>query len=165
MGWCHEYAGHRAPEPCRSACGLRRRSGSDRAQRLPPGRGLGSGLERDLGGASPVPGHTTGRRFEGHVGHGVFHTVDDAITAAEKAFRDFQDVSLEGRKTMVAAMRAKMHQHRDELSRMAVEETGLGRYSDKLEKNKLAIDKTDSGFPVFQEIIQLAQDSNVSYTH
>lgn len=99
-------------------------------------------LERDLGGASPVAGHTTGRRFEGHTGHGVFHTVDDAITAAEKAFRDFQDVSLEGRKTMVAAMRAKMHQHRDELSRMAVEETGLGRYSDKLEKNKLAIDKT-----------------------
>lgn len=104
-------------------------------------------LERDLGGprggaATPAARPTAASRFQGHAGHGVFSTVDDAIQAADRAFREFQDVPLDVRKRMVANMRKKMMAHREELSRMAVEETGLGRVSDKIGKNELAAMKT-----------------------
>ncbi len=92
--------------------------------------------------AAASSGYTAAPRNHGHAGHGVFETVDAAMSAAEVSFRQLQDLSLEDRKRCVAAMRATMEEHRDALSRMAVEETGLGRYVDKLEKNKLAIEKT-----------------------
>ena len=106
-------------------------------------------LERDLSGspaasrgAAPAARPTAGSRHQGHTGHGVFTSVDDAMNAAEKAFRDLQDINLEGRKRMVANMRKKMMAHREELARMAVEETGLGRVADKIGKNELAAMKT-----------------------
>jgi acyl-CoA reductase-like NAD-dependent aldehyde dehydrogenase len=100
-------------------------------------------LERDLKpGAAPTARPTTSSRREGHAGHGIFSTVDDAVAAAERAFEELRDVPLEGRKRMVDAMRETMMAHRDELSRMAVDETGLGRVSDKLGKNELAAMKT-----------------------
>ena len=39
-------------------------------------------------------------------------------------------------------MREVLHAHVEELSRLAVDETGLGRYEDKLSKNRLVINKT-----------------------
>ncbi len=43
---------------------------------------------------------------------------------------------------MVAAMRRVTLNHKEELSRMAVQETGLGRVADKIEKNTLAATRT-----------------------
>src|SRR5678815_4775262 len=43
---------------------------------------------------------------------------------------------------MVEAMRKAVLANNDGLSRYAVEETGLGRYEDKLAKNKLVAEKT-----------------------
>lgn len=106
-------------------------------------RDLSGGGSRATGAASaPVARPTTGSRYQGHAGHGVFSTVDDAMVAAEKSFFEFRDVGLEQRKRIVANMRQKMMAHREELSRMAVEETGLGRVSDKIGKNELATMKT-----------------------
>ncbi len=103
-------------------------------------------LEKDLGPAKrPTPsvaGHVASSGHEGSHGHGVFGSLDDAAKAAQKAFQEFQDVPLEGRKRMVQAMRDTIIEHTDLLSRMAVEETGLGRVSDKLGKNRLAALKT-----------------------
>ena len=100
-------------------------------------------LERDLKGAAPATARpTVGTRFQGHTGHGIFTTVEDAAAAATKAFGDLSDCSLDTRKKAVAGMRAKMMEHREELSRMAVEETGLGRVTDKIGKNELAAMKT-----------------------
>lgn len=73
---------------------------------------------------------------------GIFDDVDEAIMAAEKAFHQFSELSFEFRKQMIAAIRQACHQHVDLVSRMAVEETGLGRVEDKIAKNVLAIDKT-----------------------
>lgn len=103
-------------------------------------------LERDLTGhapaARPAPRHTSAAQHHGHAGHGVFSNVADAMAAAEKAFRDLQDISLETRKRIVANMRKKMLAHLEELSRMAVDETGLGRVEDKIGKNELVARKT-----------------------
>lgn len=73
---------------------------------------------------------------------GVFDDVDEAVNASEAAFRHFGDYSFEFRKRMITAIREACHPHVDLVSRMAVEETGLGRVDDKIAKNILAIDKT-----------------------
>lgn len=73
---------------------------------------------------------------------GFFEEVDEAVQAAAIAFQHFQDYSFDFRKQMIAAIRQACHQQVDLISRMAVEETKLGRYEDKIQKNILAIDKT-----------------------
>ncbi len=73
---------------------------------------------------------------------GVFHQVDEAVRAATKAFENFHSLSLERRKTIIANIRQRMTEHAEDLARRAWEETGLGRWQDKVEKNLLVIDKT-----------------------
>ncbi len=103
-------------------------------------------LERDLkpgsSSVAPLARPTAAGRHHGHAGHGIFSTVDDAMDAAQAAFEQLRDVPLEARKRQVAAMRRVMLDKREELARMAVEETGLGRVSDKIGKNELAATKT-----------------------
>jgi propionaldehyde dehydrogenase len=73
---------------------------------------------------------------------GVFGRVDDAVDAAEKAHHDLRDVPLETRKKIVEAMRRISCEHAKELSKLALDETGLGRYEDKVNKNLLAATRT-----------------------
>lgn len=73
---------------------------------------------------------------------GVFEDVDEAVQASQQAFQHFGEYSFDFRKQMIAAIRAECHRHVELVSRMAVEETGLGRVEDKIAKNVLAIDKT-----------------------
>ncbi len=73
---------------------------------------------------------------------GCFPDLDTAVEAAQKAFEEFRSISIEQRKRIVAAVREICMEHLEDLARMAVEETGLGRYEDKLVKNRLAILKT-----------------------
>lgn len=75
-------------------------------------------------------------------GEGVFATVDDCIEAATIAFHNLGAASLEKRREIIAAIRAAMREHGDELARLAHAETGLGRYEDKVVKNRLVTDKT-----------------------
>ncbi len=72
----------------------------------------------------------------------AFATLDQAIEAARVAQIKWAAVPMETRKQIIARMRTVLHQHVEELSRLAVDETGLGRYEDKLSKNRLVIDKT-----------------------
>ena len=73
---------------------------------------------------------------------GVFGSIDDAIDAAEKAHLNLVDVQLETRRKIVEAMRRISCEHAEELSRLALDETGLGRYEDKVNKNLLAATRT-----------------------
>lgn len=73
---------------------------------------------------------------------GVFGSIEEAIDAAEKAHLEFLDVKVETRKKILSAMRQIAIDHSEELSRMAVEETGLGRVEDKINKNLLAATRT-----------------------
>jgi acyl-CoA reductase-like NAD-dependent aldehyde dehydrogenase len=74
--------------------------------------------------------------------HGIFDTLEDAVRAARVSFREFQSFPLQGREEMIALIRRRLHENVDLLSRLAVEETGLGRFDDKQGKNRLVIDKS-----------------------
>ncbi|MBI4704138.1 MAG: aldehyde dehydrogenase EutE [Deltaproteobacteria bacterium] len=89
-----------------------------------------------------APAQTEAVRRAGRLPPGVFASVDECAAAAAAAFKRFRALSLEQRKKIVAAVRQKMLEHCEELSREAVAETGLGRYEDKLVKNRLVTVKT-----------------------
>ncbi len=76
------------------------------------------------------------------LGEGVFATVDDAVAAAADAFRAFDGMTLEGRQTIIAAIRESMLEHAEELAQFAHRETGLGRVEHKIIKNRLVTRKT-----------------------
>ena len=75
-------------------------------------------------------------------GRGVHHSVDAAVSAAGRAFRELSEASLDDRRRYIAALRKFTLSELETMARMAVDETGLGRYSDKLEKNRLVAEKT-----------------------
>jgi len=76
------------------------------------------------------------------LGEGVFATVDDAVEAANVAFRQLDGMSLEGRQKIIASIRESMLEHAGELASHAHRETGLGRAEHKLIKNRLVTRKT-----------------------
>ncbi|MBF0407478.1 MAG: aldehyde dehydrogenase EutE [Candidatus Riflebacteria bacterium] len=73
---------------------------------------------------------------------GIFNTVEEAIASAREAQKKLMTLPLSVRKAMIDNMRRRALEKVDELSRVAVEETGYGRIEDKVQKNKLAINKT-----------------------
>ncbi len=79
---------------------------------------------------------------KGSIGRGVFTDLDGAVSAATAAFRAYQAMGLKGRFEIIAAMRDRCRREIENISRMAVEETGLGRYDQKLIKNRLVTEKT-----------------------
>ncbi|MCP5103892.1 MAG: aldehyde dehydrogenase EutE [bacterium] len=95
----------------------------------------------------PVPKKETGERTSFSSAHiernrGCFPDIDSAIQAAGKAFLEYKAVPVEQRKRIIAAIREICLDHLHEISKIAADETGLGRYEDKLKKNRLAIVKT-----------------------
>ena len=75
-------------------------------------------------------------------GRGLFADVDSAVAAARQAFEIYSTVPLETRKRMIANVRRRCTEAVELLSKLAVEETGLGRVPDKISKNLLVINKT-----------------------
>ena len=73
---------------------------------------------------------------------GVFETIGEAVQAANAAFGEFGQMGLRKRNTIIAAIRHAMREHRDALAKEAHEETGLGRYEDKIIKNLLVTENT-----------------------
>ena len=73
---------------------------------------------------------------------GVFPTIDQAVLAAEVAFHELGKLSLETRKDIIANIRKASRDNIVLLSKMASDETGMGRWEDKVVKNELAIRKT-----------------------
>ncbi len=66
---------------------------------------------------------------------GVFETVEEAVEAARRAGEELASLPLMTRQRAIDAIRAALGEEVERLSRMAVEETGLGRVEDKIEKN------------------------------
>jgi acyl-CoA reductase-like NAD-dependent aldehyde dehydrogenase len=73
---------------------------------------------------------------------GVFDTIAQAVQAASVAFSEFDKMGLRKRNSIIAAIRNAMREHRDALAKQAYEETGLGRYEDKIIKNLLVTENT-----------------------
>ena len=65
--------------------------------------------------------------------NGVFENVDDAVDAAWKAQRQWvSQYKIEDRQRIIEAIRRCARAHIEEWSRKIVEETGMGRYEDKI---------------------------------
>jgi acyl-CoA reductase-like NAD-dependent aldehyde dehydrogenase len=73
---------------------------------------------------------------------GIYADADQAAKAARKGFEANERLPVAVRAKMIEAMRKVTLANNELLARYAVEETGLGRYEDKLEKNKLVATKT-----------------------
>lgn len=73
---------------------------------------------------------------------GCFGSIEEAVVASKKAFLQYQEISIEKRSKIIAAIRRYANEDVFRLSQMALEETGLGRVEDKVKKNILATNKT-----------------------
>lgn len=73
---------------------------------------------------------------------GIFSSADDAVSAAEGAFRKWQGVSLEAKAACIEEMRSVSRANAKVMAELAVAETGLGRSEDKVKKNMLQANKT-----------------------
>jgi aldehyde dehydrogenase len=65
---------------------------------------------------------------------GVFDDMNDAVEAAHAAFLEFKGRSVQCRKKITDAVREVALDNKEELARMAVEETGMGRIDHKIAK-------------------------------
>ncbi len=73
---------------------------------------------------------------------GIFPTVDEAVKAAREAQPVFVALPLKKRAQIIAAIRSVMLENAAVLAKAAHEETGLGRFEDKIVKNLLVTEKT-----------------------
>ena len=73
---------------------------------------------------------------------GVFDSVEEAIAAAVSASKELARFPLSRRGEIITAMRQAILQNLEFLSRLAHEETGMGRVSCKINKNRLVAERT-----------------------
>jgi len=94
---------------------------------------------------APKPPHaprpTAARAGQG-LGDGVFGDLEEAMSAAVRAYYELNDLGLRKRIAIIDAVRAALRLESERLAREAHAETGLGRVEDKIQKNNLVIEKT-----------------------
>jgi aldehyde dehydrogenase len=73
---------------------------------------------------------------------GVYQDIDAAIAAAAAGQQRLADLPLERRGALIASMRQAAAEYAPVLARAAFQETGMGRYKDKVEKNLLVAERT-----------------------
>jgi len=76
------------------------------------------------------------------LGEGLFATVDEAVTAADRAYERYTALGTGIRTAVVASIRSVMLANAEHLAKLAHEETGLGRVEDKVRKNILVSTRT-----------------------
>ncbi len=64
--------------------------------------------------------------------NGIFDSAEDAVKAAEQGYKELQKMSLARREELITAIRRIGREHAQELARMDLEETGYGRFEDKI---------------------------------
>ena len=80
--------------------------------------------------------------MSGEGGKCCYDSLDDCVEAARMAQRRFLDISIEKRKDIVANIRRRALENAERLGQMAVQETGLGKMPDKMNKIMLQARKT-----------------------
>lgn len=91
---------------------------------------------------------------------GVFRGIDEAILAASLAYKELRKLTLQKREEMIAAMREISIKNAESLAREAVEETGMGRVADKVQKIILAAKKT----PGTEDLVQRVKSGDHGLT-
>ena len=94
-------------------------------------------LNRLKGPAGSSNGAASGPRSSGGV-DGVFQNVDEAVAAARRGFEQLSRTSLEKRAQAIQCIRDICIQQADELGRIELEETQIGRLDHKIEKLHVA---------------------------
>lgn len=93
---------------------------------------------------------------------GIFPDVDSAVNAATVAFRQLDLLPLARRQDIIRHMRQAARDYAQVLAYEAWQETGMGRYEDKIEKNLLVADKTPG--PEILEPIAWSGDRGLTLT-
>ncbi len=75
-----------------------------------------------------------------HLPAGIFETLDEAVSGAAKAQKKIRNLEL--RSKIIQAIRVAGKAHAKELAELAVQETGMGRVEDKIQKNISQAEKT-----------------------
>ena len=91
-------------------------------------------------GGAARPERPAGPSLAGELG--IFDSINEAVRAASAAFIQFDELGLQKRNAIIAAIRDAMREHGSALAREARDETGLGRYEDKVIKNQLVTERT-----------------------
>ena len=103
-------------------------------------RGIVSEMKIDEAPKTAAPPPPAAKPLAGRAG--VFPDIDSAVAAAQKAHLELMELSLETRKKIIEAMRETALANAESLSKKAEEETGFGRWRDKVMKNELVAVKT-----------------------
>src|SRR4030042_1802008 len=69
---------------------------------------------------------------------GVFPDIESAVSAARRGHEELVAATLETRRSLIAAMRRAALDSLEPMARAAVDETGMGRITDKVVKNRVA---------------------------
>ncbi|MBC7333729.1 MAG: aldehyde dehydrogenase [Actinobacteria bacterium] len=69
---------------------------------------------------------------------GLFDDIDDAIASAKRAQNELVSLGREKRFKIIEAIRKASLENKERLARLAVDETKMGRYEDKIIKNEVA---------------------------
>jgi propionaldehyde dehydrogenase len=85
--------------------------------------------------------------------NGLFDTVDHAVESAVVAQKKLIAMTLEQRRTMIEAIRRATLDNNESLSSLAIKETKLGRYEDKVRENILCATKTPGVENIKPEVI------------
>lgn len=102
-------------------------------------------IAQQLGGGTPPPASSAAApaaKAEAQPELGVYAGIDEAVKAAQQAFPKYAALSLAARGRIIAAIRKTMLENATALAKSAHEETGLGRFEDKIIKNQLVAEKT-----------------------
>lgn len=81
---------------------------------------------------------------ESEYGYGIFDTMDEAIEASAKAQKEYMNHSMADRQRYVEGIREVVctKENLEYMSKLAVEESGMGAYEYKVIKNRLAAVKS-----------------------
>lgn len=93
-------------------------------------------------GSGPAASAASPPSIQPSSGLGVYNSVGEAVRAAGAAQKKFAALKLAHRARIIEAMRQTMRENEAVLAKAAWEETGLGRFEDKIVKNRLVTDRT-----------------------
>ncbi len=74
--------------------------------------------------------------------NGVFTSMNEAVEEAYKAQQNYKNYALEQRRQIVEGIRSGLRPYIEECAKRGVDESKMGRYEDKINKNTLVLDKT-----------------------
>lgn len=84
---------------------------------------------------------------------GVFSTMSEALAAVDKAYKEFKGYSVAQREKMISKIRELTLAEAENMAILGVEETKMGRVSDKIIKHQLVAEKTPGTEDLRSEVI------------